>query len=158
MQFPVETSGGNCVPELQSRTGCGFRLRSSAESASRNLGLEWDVLSGWDRMRKAHPILKAHSGTGFPVGLQAESTSRFSESTKLKFAKRQLGAPPPRRQSHDDTLPLPAHRQLRGRQNSARHRSRPKQLRDSHAPPAYPSRRAYRGCRHPRQDASCYLP
>lgn len=45
-------------------------------------------------MRKAHPILKAHSGTGFPVGLQAESTSRFSESTKLKFAKRQLGAPP----------------------------------------------------------------
>ena len=73
--FPVEISGGNCIPELQFRTGCGFRLSSSAESASRNLGLEWDALSGWGLMRKAHPTLEVHSGTGFPVGLQAESVS-----------------------------------------------------------------------------------
>lgn len=45
-------------------------------------------------MRKVHPILKAHSETGFPVWLQAESPSRFSESAKLKFAKRQLSALP----------------------------------------------------------------
>ncbi len=45
-------------------------------------------------MRKVHPILKTHSETGFPVWLQAESPSHFSERAKLKFVKRQLSALP----------------------------------------------------------------
>ena len=45
MGFPVEGLGGKCVPESGHRMGCRFPLRCSAESATRNLPLEWDGFS-----------------------------------------------------------------------------------------------------------------
>lgn len=42
-RFPDGASRGNCVPLWSARTGCAFRLRSLAESASRNRHSDWDA-------------------------------------------------------------------------------------------------------------------
>ena len=65
-RFPVEGLGGNCVPESGRRMGCSFPLRCSAESATRNLPLEWDAVSRRGRRWKLHPIPSTNTGMGFP--------------------------------------------------------------------------------------------
>lgn len=44
-QFPDGVSRGNCVPLWSVKTGCAFRLRPLAESASRNLQQKRDTVS-----------------------------------------------------------------------------------------------------------------
>lgn len=68
-QFPVEASRGSCVPLWGVRTGCAFRLRPQAESASRNRRSNWDAVSGRQaktKLRWNSPWLRlqpAKSGT-----------------------------------------------------------------------------------------------
>lgn len=45
MQFPDGGSWGNCIPLRNAKTGWAFRLRSLAETASRNLCPKRDVVS-----------------------------------------------------------------------------------------------------------------
>ena len=66
IHFPLYALSGNCVPELRLGMGCTFRLRALAESAIRNLLLEWDAVSQRGRKRKVHPTPDVNSGTRFP--------------------------------------------------------------------------------------------
>ena len=58
---------GNCTPDSMLRMGCIFRIGSQAETATRNLCSEWDVLSGTALNRKLRPRISLQSGMAFPV-------------------------------------------------------------------------------------------
>lgn len=65
-QFPDGASWGNCVPLWSARTGWAFRLRSIAESASRNRRSDWDAISRSSPSGKLHPGIRARNGIWFP--------------------------------------------------------------------------------------------
>lgn len=87
MHFPDGGPSGKRVPESRLRTGQTFRMKHSAETASRNRRSNWDTFSAevpsgnrvhserqfWDGLsargfsRKRHPTLEPNSGTQFPV-------------------------------------------------------------------------------------------
>lgn len=46
MQFPVEGSGGKCVPEFAIGVGCSFPTEPQAETASHSGREFWDTVSG----------------------------------------------------------------------------------------------------------------
>ena len=68
MQFPDGGSGGNCIPLRNAKTGWAFRLRSLAETASRNRRSDWDVFSRSSPSGKLRPGICARNGTWFPRG------------------------------------------------------------------------------------------
>ena len=67
MPFPVEVSGGSCIPESSFRVGRAFPSGAQVETTSRIQASEWDALSGW-----------ASSGNCVPEStwLQVESASQ----------------------------------------------------------------------------------
>lgn len=58
---------GKRVPFWTRIAGQTFRLKSLAESPSRNPGAEWDAFSGWRARRKMHPRFDALTWMHFPV-------------------------------------------------------------------------------------------
>lgn len=68
MQFPDGGSRGNCIPLRNTKTGWAFRLRSLAETASRNRRSDWDVFSRSSPSGKLRPGICARNGTWFPRG------------------------------------------------------------------------------------------
>lgn len=68
MQFPDGGSWGNCIPLRNAKTGWAFRLRSLAETASRNRRSDWDVFSRSSPSGKLRPGICARNGTWFPRG------------------------------------------------------------------------------------------
>ena len=64
--FPDGWGFGKCVPEFAFGMGCGFRLRTLVENATRNSRPEWDAVSQRGRKRKLHPTPDVNSGTRFP--------------------------------------------------------------------------------------------
>ena len=66
MPFPVEVSGGSCIPESSFRVGRAFPSGAQVETTFRIQTSEWNVLSGW-----------ASSGNCVPEStwLQVESAS-----------------------------------------------------------------------------------
>lgn len=71
MQFPDGGSWGNCIPLRNAKTGWAFRLRSLAETASRNRHSDWDVFSRSSPSGKLRPGICAQNGTRFPQGPKA---------------------------------------------------------------------------------------
>lgn len=67
-RFPDGASRGNCVPLWSARTGCAFRLRSLAETASRNRHSDWDAFSRSRPSGKLRPGICVRNGTRFPQG------------------------------------------------------------------------------------------
>ena len=68
MQFPDGGSWGNCIPLRNAKTRWAFRLRSLAETASRNRRSDWDVFSRSSPSGKLRPGICARNGTWFPRG------------------------------------------------------------------------------------------
>ena len=75
-QFPAEASRGSCVPLWGVRTGCAFRLRPQAESASRNRRSNWDAVSG----RQAKTKLRWNSSW---LRLQPAKSGTIPQQLKL---------------------------------------------------------------------------
>lgn len=75
MQFPDGGSWGNCIPLRNAKTGWAFRLRSLAETASRNRRSDWDVFSRSSPSGKLRPGICARNGTWFPRGPKQPPTS-----------------------------------------------------------------------------------
>lgn len=67
-QFPDGGSWGNCIPLRNAKTGWAFRLRSLAETASRNRHSDWNVFSRSSPSGKLRPGICARNGTRFPRG------------------------------------------------------------------------------------------
>lgn len=81
-RFPNGGPDGKSIPESALRLGRSFRMAPQAETASQNIGSEWDAFSGWGCWRKVHPGIRAQNGTRFPNG--GPSGKRIPES-RLKL-------------------------------------------------------------------------
>lgn len=74
--FPNGSPGGKHVPESAFRLGRSFRMAPQAETASQNIGSEWDAFSGWVVGGKFIPESALRLGRSFRMAHQAESASR----------------------------------------------------------------------------------
>ncbi len=75
-RFPNGSPGGKRVPESAFRLGRSFRMAPQAETASQNIGSEWDAFSGWVVGGKFIPESALRLGRSFRMAHQAESASR----------------------------------------------------------------------------------
>ena len=73
-RFPNGSSSGNCIPESTLGMGFIFRKTPQAESSSRNPRSERVALSQRRSKRKAHPRIRAQTGTHFPLHLPPRKT------------------------------------------------------------------------------------
>ena len=62
--------------------GCTFRTVLQAESASQNIALEWDAVSGWHHLRKRRPILIIRNEKELELRI-VERLSSFSKTNLL---------------------------------------------------------------------------
>ena len=73
-RFPNGSPGGKPIPESALRLGRSFRMTHQAETASRNPRSERVALSQRRSKRKAHPRIRAQTGTHFPLHLPPRKT------------------------------------------------------------------------------------
>ena len=73
-RFPNGSSSGKSIPESALRLGRSFRMTHQAESSSRNPRSERVALSQRRSKRKAHPRIRAQTGTHFPLHLPPRKT------------------------------------------------------------------------------------
>ena len=93
MQFPDGGSWGNCIPLRNAKTGWAFRLRSLAETASRNRHSDWDVFSRSSPSGKLRPGICAQNGTRFPRGPKQPPAPRQNDPFPSSHAKHPRSVP-----------------------------------------------------------------
>lgn len=92
-RFPDGASRGNCVPLWSARTGCAFRLRSLAESASRNRHSDWDAFSRSRPSGKLRPGICVRNGTRFPRGPKQPPAPRQNDPFPPSHAEHPRSVP-----------------------------------------------------------------
>lgn len=90
MQFPDGGSWGNCIPLRNAKTGWAFRLRSLAETASRNRRSDWDVFSRSSLCEKLYPTLRDKTGTRFPARASKRSCGGIVPAWGFNQQKQEL--------------------------------------------------------------------
>ena len=84
--FPDGSPGGKRVPESALRLGRSFRMAPQAETATRNRGVEWDMLSQWQPRRKIYPGIPPQTGMRFPDDASSgKSIPEFAPRTGHAF-------------------------------------------------------------------------
>ena len=93
MQFPDGGSWGNCIPLRNAKTGWAFRLRSLAETASRNRHSDWDVFSRSSPSGKLRPGICSRNGTRFPRGPKQPPAPRQNDPFPPSHAEHPRSVP-----------------------------------------------------------------
>ena len=89
-QFPNGTPRGNCDPEFELKTGCGFPNRPLAETTSRNPHSNWDTVSQASLFRKLHPTLKDKTGMRFPRQEVRQCCATTGERSPLAWGRKEM--------------------------------------------------------------------